>query len=186
MRRKEMPVIIPNALADYAKSITIDVDFNLFTDRQIKNVVKQIRTGCISRGNSMTAHLARWLRKQGAGGLPYSYFLYDSYDFKWRDIPNGHPFFEAVKQAASMKKIAETEPSKWWLEALDEMFKIADEQKPRGSVSSYRLGEFKKMVKKTMKIEQTLSPVMEDFISKLERKELGVVPIQVKEFNSWE
>ena len=72
-----MPVIIPNALADYAKSITIDVDFSLFTDRQIKNVVKQIRTGCISRGNSMTAHIARWLKKQCKGGKPYSYFLYE-------------------------------------------------------------------------------------------------------------
>ncbi len=181
-----MPVIIPSELADYAKSITLEVDFNMFTDRQIKNVVKQIRTGCISRGNSMTSHIARWIRKQDTSGIPYSYFLYDTYDFKWRGIPNGHPFFETIKQAASMKKIAESEPSKWWMEALDEMYKTADEQQPRGSVSSYRLGEFKKMVKKVMKIEQTLSPVMEEFLTKLEKRELGVIPIQVSEIKSWE
>jgi hypothetical protein len=186
MRRKEMPVIIPSELANYAKSITLDVDFNLFTDRQIKNVVKQLRTGCISRGNSMTSHIARWIKKQDTSGIPYSYFLYDSYEFKWRGLPNGHPFFEAVKQAAAIKKISETEPSKWWMDALDDMFRIADEQKPKGSVSAYRLGEFKKTVKKTMKIEQKLSPIMEEFISKLENKQLGVMPIQVSEIKSWE
>jgi hypothetical protein len=181
-----MPVIIPNALADYAKSITIDVDFNLFSDRQIKNVVKQLRTGCISRGNSMTAHLARWLKRQCGGGLPYSYFLYDSYEFKWSGIPNGHPFFDAVKQAASLHKISSESNSQWFIEVLDDIIKKAEEQKPQGTVSSYRMGEYKKIVKKTMKVEQELSPVMEDFLSKLANKTLGVVPIQVSEFSKWD
>lgn len=181
-----MPVIIPNALADYAKSITLDVDFNQFTDTQIRNIVKQIRTGCISRGTSMTSHLARWIRRQDTSGTPYSYFLYDTYDIKWRGIPNGHPFFEAIKQACSMLKISENNPSQWWLQALDENIKTADEQRPKGSISAYRLGEYKKIVRKTMKIEQKLSLFMEDFLTKLEKRELGVMPIQVREIKSWE
>jgi hypothetical protein len=181
-----MPVIIPNELAIYAKQITLDVDFSLFTDRQIKNIVKQIRTGCISRGTSMTSHLARWLRRQDKSGTPYAFFLYDTYDIKWRDIPNGHPFYDAVKRACSMKKLSETNPSQWFLEALDENIKMADEQKPRGSISAYRLGEYKKVIKKTMKVEQPLSLYMEDFLTKLEKRELGIVPIQVSEVKSWE
>jgi hypothetical protein len=186
MRRIEMPVIIPNALVDYAKSVTLDVDFNLFSDRQIKNVIKQLRTGCISRGNSMTAHLARWIKRQDTSNTPYSYFLYDSYEFKWKDIPNGHPFFEAVKQAASMHKISSESNSQWFIEVLDDIIKKAEEQKPQGTVNSYRMGEYKKMVKKTMKVEQKLPEVMEDFLYKLENKTLGVVPIQVSEFSRWD
>ena len=129
-----MPVIIPNALVDYAKSITIDVDFNLFTDRQIKNIVKQLRIGCISRGNSMTAHIARWIKKQDTSNTPYAYFLYDTYEFKWRGLTNGHPFFDALKEAASMQKLANTDNSAWWLSALDEMIETSDKQEPRGSV----------------------------------------------------
>ena len=181
-----MPVIIPSELAAYAKSITIDVDFNLFTDRQIKNVVKQLRTGCLSRGNSMTAHIARWIRKQDTSNTPYAYFLYDTYEFKWRDIPNGHPFFAALKQAASMQKLASEDHSKWWMDVLDDMIKKSDDQPARGGVSAYRLNEYKKMVKKTMQVEQTLSPVMEEFLTKLTNRELGVVPIQVKEIKSWD
>jgi hypothetical protein len=181
-----MPVIIPNALADYAKSITLDVDFRLFSDRQIKNVVKQLRTGCISRGNSMTAHLARWIRRQDTSNTPYAYFLYDTYDIKWNNIPNGHPFFDAVKQAASMNKLTQESNSQWYTEALDEIIKTATEQKPKGTVSSYRMGDYKKVVKKTMKVEQKLSDNMEDFITKLLNKTLGVVPIQLKEFSKWD
>ena len=181
-----MPVIIPNALADYAKSITLDVDFNKFSDRQIKNVIKQLRTGRISRGNSMTAHIARWIKKQDTTNAPYAYFLYDSYEFKWRGIKNGHPFFESLKQAITMQKLENTDRSSWWLQALDEMIKTADEQSPRGSVSSYRLGEYKKMVKKHMKVEQVLPPIMEEFLTKLENRTLGVVPMQVSEIKSWE
>lgn len=181
-----MPVIIPSELAQYAKSITLDVDFNQFTDRQIKNVTKQIRTGCISRGSSMTSHIARWIRKQDTTNTPYAYFLYDTYDIRWRDIPFGHPFFDAVKRACSMQKLSSEGASKWWMETLDEHIKKAEEQKPKGSISAYRLGEFKKTVRKTMKIEQKLSPFMEEFLTKLENRQMGVVSIQVSEIKSWE
>jgi hypothetical protein len=180
-----MPVIIPSELTQYAKSITIDVDFNLFTDRQIKNVIKQIRTGCISRGNSMTAHLARWIRKQDTSNTPYAYFMHDTYEYRWRGLPNGHPFFDVVKQTCAMQKLGQ-DNGKWWIEALDENIKKAEAQEPKGSISSYRLGEYKKIVKKSMKVEQKLSAVMEEFLTKLANRELGVMPIQVRELKSWE
>ena len=102
-------------------------------------------------------------------------------------LPICHPFFEAVKQACSMQKLnTDTSSSSWWVEALDENIRKATEQEPRGSMSAYRLGEFKKIVKKTMKIEQKLSSFMEDFLTRLEKREIGVMPIQVNEVKSWE
>jgi hypothetical protein len=156
MRRKEMATYIRNEIAKYS-DISMKMNFNKFSDRQIKNILKQVRNGAVSYGHSATATVAKWLLLK----YPMPHFRYDTAYIKWKDLPNGHPFFEAVKQAAAIKKISETEPSKWWMDALDDMFRIADEQKPKGSVSAYRLGEFKKTVKKTMKIEQKLSPIME-------------------------
>lgn len=174
-----MSLNISNELTQYAQNIVMNIDFNKFTDRQIKNVVKQLRTGCISRGNSMTAHLARWLRR----GHDFPHFVYDSYEFKWKDIPNGHPFFDALKRAASMAKLEDT--SKWVQESLDESIKKADEQKPKGSISSYRLGIYKKMLKKSMKIDQELPKEIEDFLTGLQNRTLGVLPVEVHELNSW-
>jgi hypothetical protein len=62
MRRNKMATYIRNEIAQYSE-ITMKINFNKFSDRQIKNILKQIKNGCISRGNSMTAHLARWIRR---------------------------------------------------------------------------------------------------------------------------
>lgn len=175
-----MSLNISNELTQYAENIVMNIDFNKFTDRQIKNVVKQLRTGCISRGNSMTAHLARWIRR----GHNFPHFVYDSYEFKWRNIPNGHPFFDALKQTASMAKLAEDKGS-WWTESLDEAIKKAEEQQPTGSMTAYRLGEFKKTLKKAMKIDQELPQEVEDFLTGLQNRTLGVVPVEVNEINTY-
>lgn len=175
-----MSLNISNELTNYAESIVMNIDFNKFTDRQIKNVVKQLRNGCISRGNSMTAHLARWIRK----GHDFPHFVYDSYEFRWKNLPNGHPFFDALKQAASMAKL-DPDASKWYIQTLDDTIKNAEEQKPNGSITSYRLGEFKKIVKKSMKIEVELPKEVEDFLTGLQNRTLGVVPVQVYDIMSY-
>jgi hypothetical protein len=46
-------------------------------------------------------------------------------------------------------------------------------------VSAYRLGEFKKQVKKVMKVEQELPKEVEDFLTGLQNRTLGVVPVKV-------
>lgn len=175
-----MSLNISNELTQYAENIVMNIDFNKFTDRQIKNVVKQLRTGCISRGNSMTAHLARWIRK----GHAFPHFVYDNYEFRWKNIPNGHPFFDTIKQAASMLKI-DPDTSTWYMQALDDMLMYAEEQKPNGSISSYRLKDYKKIVKKSMKVEQELPKEVEDFLTGLQNKTLGVVPVEVYDIMSY-
>ncbi len=169
-----MALKISNELTQYAESIVMNIDFNKFTDRQIKNVVKQIRTGCISGGNSMTAHLARWIRK----GHDFPHFSYDSYTFRWTDIPNGHVFFNTIKEAASLVKL-KPDLSEWDLQALDDTLKSAKEKKPRGTISAYRFGKFKEMVKKAMQIDQELPKKVEDFLTGLQNRTLGVMPVKV-------
>ena len=170
-----MALNISNELTQYAENIVMNIDFNKFTDRQIKNVVKQLRTGCISRGNSMTAHLARWIRK----GHDFPHFIYDTYEFRWKNLPNGHAFFTTLKEVSSLIKLSGTENGEWWIRTLDNMIENAEKQTPTGSVSAYRLGEFKKQVKKVMKIEQELPKEVEDFLTGLQNRTLGVMPVKV-------
>lgn len=175
-----MSLNISNELTQYAESVVMNIDFNKFTDRQIKNIVKQLRTGCISRGNSMTAHLARWIRK----GHDFPHFVYDSYEFKWKDIPNGHPFFATIKEAASMLKL-EPGQAEWVTRTLNETLEAAEKQKPNGTISSYRLGEYKKIVKKAMQIEQELPKEVEDFLTGIQTRTLGVMPVSVYDISSY-
>lgn len=176
-----MSLNISNELTNYAESVVLNIDFNKFTDRQIKNVVKQLRTGCISRGNSMTAHLARWIRK----GHDFPHFIYDTYEFRWKNLPNGHPFFDTIKQTMALLKL-DPEISPWLLQQIDEHIRNAEEQKPSGSVSAYRLGEYKKTVRKVMKIDQELPKQVEDFLTGLQNRTLGVLPVSVYEINTYQ
>ena len=175
-----MSLNISNELTQYAENIVMNIDFNKFTDRQIKNVVKQLRTGCISRGNSMTAHLARWIRK----GHDFPHFVYDNYEFRWKNIPNGHPFFNTIKEAASMIKL-DPDTSTWYMQHLDETIKSAEKQEPNGNISSYRLKDYKKIVKKSMKIDQELPKEVDDFLTGLQNRTLGVVPVKVYDIMSY-
>lgn len=175
-----MSLNISNELTQYAESIVMNIDFNKFTDRQINNVVKQLRTGCISRGNSMTAHLARWIMK----GHDFPHFVYDSYQFMWKNLPNGHPFFATVMQVGSLLKL-DPETTAWYVQALDDLIKHAEEQSPSGTISSYRLNDYKKVVRKSMKVEQELPKDVEDFITGLQNRTLGVMPVSITEINSF-
>jgi hypothetical protein len=83
-----------------------------------------------------------------------------------------------------MAKLTE-DRSSWWLESLDEAIKYAEEQPTSGSVSSYRLGEFKKTLKKAMKINQELPKQVEDFLTGLQNRTLGVVPVEVYDIMSY-
>jgi len=178
MRRKEMPLIIPSTLVVYAQSITMDIDFNRFTDTQIKNVVKQVRRGCISKGNSMTAHLARYLMK----GHDYTHFLYDSYSIKWVGINNGHPFFTTLKEVASLAKLDE-KLSEWYRDSLDTMIQVSETQEEKGSIYAYHIPrEYLRVLKKSMLVEQELPHEVEEFLNKLQSRTLGVVPISVHAF----
>ena len=94
-----MATYIRNEIAQYSE-ITMKMNFNKFSDRQIKNILKQIKNGAVSYGHSATATVAKWL----LGKYPMPHFRYDSYYIKWQDLPNGHPFFSKLKDAAALSK----------------------------------------------------------------------------------
>ena len=72
-RRNKVATYIRKEIAKYAR-VSMKIDFNKFSDRQIKNIIKQLRNGAVSYGNSATATVAKWLLKK----YPMPHFRYDS------------------------------------------------------------------------------------------------------------
>jgi hypothetical protein len=79
----------------------------------------------------------------------------------------------------------DNEVPEWVREYMDETIKQAEEQKADGSMNSYRLGDYKKVVRKSMKIDQQLPQEVEDFLTGLQNRTLGVVPVKVKDINTY-
>ena len=67
-----MATYLRQEISSYAKSITVEIDFNNFSDGQIKNMIKYIRRGHVSKGDSATSTIVRWVFKKYS--MPH--FLY--------------------------------------------------------------------------------------------------------------
>ena len=172
-----MATYIRQEIAQYSE-ITMKMNFNKFSDRQIKNILRQIRNGAVSYGNSATATVAKWL----LGKYPMSHFRYDSYYIKWQDLPNGHPFFSKLKDIAALTKLG-SGLSEWEVNSLDATIKIADENNPTNEVRIHNFDKHNsKILKKYLKTDVVIDSELKDFLDKMERRELGEVNVDFKDF----
>ena len=172
-----MATYLRNEIAYYSE-ISMKMNFNKFSDRQIKNILKQIRNGAVSYGQSATTTIAKWLMKK----YPTPHFRYDSYYIKWQDLPNGHPFFSKLKDAAAIAKL-ESNLAKWERDNLDLAIKSADANTPSDEVRVYNFDKHsRKMLKKYMKIDVVIDDELKDFLDKMEKRELGAIDVNFKDF----
>ena len=172
-----MATYIRNEIAQYSE-ITMKINFNKFSDRQIKNILKQIKNATVSYGHSATATVAKWL----LGKYPMPHFRYDSYYIKWQDLPNGHPFFSKLKDAAALSKLG-SGLSTWERDSLDAAIKSAEKNTPSDEVRAYGFDKHShKSLKKYMKIDVVMDKELKDFLDKMERRELGEVDVDFKDF----
>ena len=59
-----MATYLRQEVEQYTRSVTMEIDFNLFSDRQIKNILKQVKNGSVSTGRTMPSAVARWIIKK--------------------------------------------------------------------------------------------------------------------------
>jgi hypothetical protein len=169
MRRNKMATYLRQEISSYAKSIIVEIDFNKFSNGQIKNMIKYIRNGHVSKGDSATSTIVRWVFKKYS--MPH--FLYGRWWSDWKDIPNGHAFFETLKGVASVAKLT---ADNYDSNRIAEDIINADAQKPSGDM---RMGSYEehavKQIKESMIIKNELPDEVNTFIDKLQNKTLGVV-----------
>ena len=76
-----MATYLRQEVEQYTRSVIMEIDFNLFSDRQIKNIVKQVKNGSISTGRTMPSAVARWLIKK----YPMPHFRFSRWYSSWKD-----------------------------------------------------------------------------------------------------
>lgn len=172
-----MATYLRNEIAQYSE-ISMKINFNKFSDRQLKNILRQIRNGAVSFGYSATSTVAKWLLKK----YPMPHFRYDTAYIRWENLPNGHPFFFEVKNIAALRKL-EPDVSNWEQEALDLTIKSAENNTPSDEVRIYKHDNNKvKALKKVMVIDNVVDGELKDFLDKMERRELGVIDVEFYDF----
>lgn len=171
-----MATYLRQEVEQYTKSITMEIDFNLFSDRQIKNIVKQVKNGSVSQGRTMPSAVARWIIKKYS--LPH--FSISRWYSSWKDIPDGHTFFETLKNIASVAKI---NADSYDMRHIEADIVNANNQTTSTEMRMYTYDkETVKVLKKAMQINIAIDGEVKEFLDKLENKTLGVVAVKFQDF----
>jgi len=163
-------------IEQYTRSVTMEIDFNLFSDRQIKNILKQVKNGSVSQGRTMPSAVARWLIKK----YPIPHFNISRWYSSWKDIPDGHTFFETLKNVASVAKI---NADSYDINHIETDIVNANNQTTSTEMRMYTYDkETVKVLKKAMQINNVVEGELKEFLDKLENKTLGLVAVKFQEF----
>ena len=171
-----MATYLRQEVEQYTRSVTMEIDFNLFSDRQIKNILKQVKNGSVSTGRTMPSAVARWLIKK----YPMPHFRFSRWYSSWKDIPNGHSFFETLQNVAAIAKI---NADSYDIRHIETDLDTANKQEPSSDVRMYTYDkETVKVLKKAMQINNVVEGELKEFLDKLENKTLGLVAVKFQDF----
>lgn len=171
-----MAIYLKQEVMQYTKSITMEIDFNLFSDRQIKNIVRQVRNGSVSQGRTMPSAVARWLIKK----YPIPHFSFSRWYSSWKNIPDGHTFFKTLKNVASIAKIS---ADSYDMRHIETDIVNANNQTTSTEMRMYTYDtETVKVLKKAMQIDNVIEGELKEFLEKLQNKTLGLVAVEFQEF----
>lgn len=170
-----MGIHIPKKLLQHADTVKLKVQIKTFTDKQLLNIVRQVKTGAISSGDSATTVLARHI----ATTHEVNYIQLGSWRLHFSNLPYGHPLHEAVIQASSLAKLQMPEPD-WYMSSINSTIAQAEQVPISGYYSLYWLPkECMKIVTEAAKLEVPADHSVQAYLTKLLNREIDVIELDM-------
>jgi hypothetical protein len=172
-----MSINVPSCLLRHAKKLKIEILISTFSDRQLKNIAKQVTSGSISDGGSATARVARLI----ANTYNSPYISYGHWRVKYKDISADHPIHEAMIQACSLTKIAQHSPSGWYMDNINEGIKNAEQRNTSGAYIMHWLSkDAKKIMREASTLEVSADHRVRDYIKQLLNREIQSISLELE------
>jgi hypothetical protein len=169
-----MGIHIPEKLLRHSDKVKLYVRIESFSDRQLKNIVKQVLTGSISSGDSATTVLASHIAKT----YKVNHIQLGSWRMHFNELPANHPLHEAVVQACSLAKL-EIDTS-WYGTHIDSTIKQAEKAPVSGYYSLYWLPKAgMKLVRDAAKLEVSADHPVQAYLTKLLNREIEKIEMEV-------
>lgn len=171
-----MSINIPTYLLRHSKALTLKIDLTSFTDRQLNNIVKQVRTGSISWGDTATSRLAREI----AHRYDTPHVKVSNWSITYHDIEPDHPLFEAGLQACSMAKL-DPDVSSWYRRNIDETMERITLRAPAGAIPiGFMSTECKRMVKSAAIVKVPDDHNVHPFLAKILSREIHTIELDLQ------
>lgn len=169
-----MTINVPTYLLRHARKLTISIEVSSFSDRQLKNIAKQVTTGCISRGDSATARVARYI----ADKLGSPYFLYSSWNVRYNELEPTHPFYDAVIQALAITKLSVD--IAWYRGGIESTMNNMKNRQVSGYVDIHYIPkEGIKIIKDAAKLEVPADHEVHAYLAKLLNREIETIEMEL-------
>jgi hypothetical protein len=171
-----MSINVPTYLLRHSKALTLKIDLTTFTDRQLKNIAKQVSTGSISAGESATSRLAREI----AHRMDSPFIRISGWNISYKELAPTHPIFDAITQAVALTKLENDTTSSWYIRNLEEALRVAENRYPAGSVGIYYMSNAcKKIIKDVAKIKVPDDHNVHAYLNKILTREINSIELDL-------
>lgn len=127
-----MSINVPQSLLNVSNGVKLEINLSKFTDKQLKNIGKYVKTLKIPNTNSATAKIAKGL----VDYLKIPHFLSNGHYLEWHYIPHEHPVFEKMYGAISVALLMPDQH--WWhADRLRETKRAIENKHTIGSINMW-------------------------------------------------
>lgn len=127
-----MSINVPQSLLNVSNGVKLEIDMSKFSDKQLKNIGKYVKTLKIPNTNSATAKIAKGL----VDYLKIPHFLTSGNHVEWHYIPHEHPIFEKLIGAISVALLM-PEQHWWYSDRLKETKRGIENKHKIGSINMW-------------------------------------------------
>lgn len=169
-----MGLHIDSKLINVANKIQVEVDLNRFTDRQLNNIVNQVKHGHIG-ANSATSQLAYAIAKT----FNLRFMKTDTYSTSFY----GGMLAKVIKdELIALFSVAKLHPSNsgYRTERLTEQIRLLEEGKSQGSVSTWMLGEAKSTLR-SVKVPVPENHEVHAYLAKIKSREIKTIKLNLND-----
>jgi hypothetical protein len=130
-----MGIHIPQTLLNVSEEIKVKIKLSRITDRQIKNIVRQVKAGCVpTYANSATAHITRHIVSK----FDVPCVKWSSWRIYSHKIPSTHPLWDAIPSAVAMSKLeCKPEDRDWYEKDYENLLIMASDRTKDIAISQY-------------------------------------------------
>jgi hypothetical protein len=160
-----MSINVPQSLLNVSNGVKLEVNMSKFSDKQLKNIGKYVKTLKIPNTTSATAKIAKGLVEF----LKIPHFVTSSRHIEWHHIPHSHPIFEKMIGAISVALLT---PEQHWYysDRLKETKRAIENKHTIGNISLWGDNiddEVKKELASMATYKHEMTPQAEEMLENL-------------------
>lgn len=173
-----MSINVPQSLLNVSNGVKLEIDMSKFSDKQLKNIGKYVKTLKLPNTNSATAKIAKGL----VDYLRIPHFLTNGNYIEWHHIPHEHPIFDKLIGAISVALLM-PEQHWWYSDRLRETQRAIENKYAIGSINMWGDNIDEKVKKEIISMatyKHELSPQAEEMLENLLTRKVNTFEMNYK------